>query len=245
MYNLGTQPAKFLALTKAPLMMKGFGSAEFVFNCTHPLRELYSVDDAQFFDGSVTRTGARNGIWETNFIRDAWKVGLDESGKAYEGQLSGFRMANGTFGGHIAEWDVGRYHQAHYHDSGRLVHPLKSEGFVMCWPAELGPRPFESGHGEDVVIEPFKAGGIYSPPGNWYHAHFNTGREPARHLAFYGRSGFEDLTPGRADIATTSLISYPDEDPEVRRLYRETLATKGIPFTMPDSIFEPGASSPM
>ncbi len=243
MYNLGSEPAKFLALTKAPLVMKGFGSADFVFNCPHPLRELYSVDDQEFFTESSTRVpgardGAGGGIWETNFIRDAWGAELNESDKAYGGELTGFRMANKTFGGHVAEWPVGRYHQAHYHDSGRLVHPLRSEGFVMLWSKQLGPRPFEAGHGDDVVIEPFKAGGLYSPPGDWYHAHFNTGTEPARHLAFYGRSGFEELTPGRAEIAADSLIDYPDEDPEVRRLFKAMLGKKGAPFDMPDSIFE-------
>jgi hypothetical protein len=243
MFNVGREPVKFLALTKAPLMMKGFGSAEFVFNCSHPLRELFSVQDQQFFAETNERRASGNGhIWETNFIRDAWGADLDSSSKAYEGTLSGFRMANKTFGGHIAEWAVGRYHQAHYHDSGRLVHPLRSEGFVMCWSNRLGPRPFEAGHAEDVVIEPFKAGGIYSPPGDWYHAHFNTGREPARHLAFYGRSGFEDLS-GRADLAMESLIAYPDEDPEIRRIYKEELDRKGIAFNMPDSVFERTAAS--
>jgi hypothetical protein len=113
----------------------------------------------------------------------------------------------------------------------------------MCWPSQLGPRPFQSGHGEEVVIEPFRAGGLYSPPGNWYHAHFNTGAEPARHLAFYGRSGFEELTPGRADLAMDSLINYPDEDPEVRRFYKEMLDKKGIPFDMPESLFQSGEPS--
>jgi len=239
MYNVGREPAKFLALTKAPLVMRGFGSPDFVFNCSHPLRELYSVKDQQFFaETSDRRASANSRIWETNFIRDAWGADLDDSSKAYGGALSGFRMANKTFGGHIAEWAVGRYHQAHYHDSGRLVHPLRSEGFVMCWSNQLGPRPFQNGNGDEVVIEPFKAGGLYSPPGNWYHAHFNTGTEPARHLAFYGRSGFEELTPGRAEAAIDSLINYPDEDPEVRHIYEEVLAKKGIAFDMPDSVFE-------
>ena len=55
---------------------------------------------------------------------------------------------------------------------------------------------------------------MYSPPGGWYHAHFNTGPEPARQLAFYGRSGFEFI--GEYENAQAfSLIQYPDEDPEV------------------------------
>jgi hypothetical protein len=35
-----------------------------------------------------------------------------------------------------------------------------------------------------------------------------------------------------------SLINYPDEDHEVRRLYKEMLDRKGIPFDMPDSVFQ-------
>ena len=108
----------------------------------------------------------------------------------------------------------------------------------MLWPNQLGPRPFESGYGDEVVVEPWKAGGMYSPPGGWYHAHFNTGPEPARQLAFYGRSGFEFLGEAQRDVAALSLIEYPDEDPEVRRLYQAMLDKKGILFDMPDSLFE-------
>lgn len=243
MHNLGAEPAKFLAMTTAPLVMKGFMSPEFVFTCSHAFREMYSIDDERFFVESnnrysTERFGRRGGVWETNFIRDAWGAQLQEADKAYGGNSSGFRMANKTFSGHVAEWPVGRYHQAHYHDAGRLLHPLRSEGFVMLWPNQLGPRPFESGYGDEVVVEPWKAGGMYSPPGGWYHAHFNTGPEPARQLAFYGRSGFEFLGEAQRDVAGLSLIEYPDEDPEVRRLYRAMLGKKGIPFDMPDSLFE-------
>jgi len=172
-------------------------------------------------------------------------IGLERS---YRGRAAGFRMANKTFSGHVDEWPVGRYHQAHYHGSGRLLHPLRSEGFVMLWPRELGSRPFESGHGDEVVVEPWKAGGLYSPPGNWFHAHFNTGAEPARQLAFYGSSGFDPLAPEREEQFAASqesvreggrLIDYADEDPEVRRRYRAELERKSVPFDMPDSLFLP------
>jgi len=122
----------------------------------------------------------------------------------------------------------------------------------MLWPYQLGTRPFESGHGDEVVVEPWKAGGLYSPPGDWFHAHFNTGSEPARQLAFYGASGFEPLVPQReGEFSATQesvrvggrLIDYADEDPEVRRLYTARLAS-GIPFDMPDSLFEPKESVP-
>ena len=41
MYNLGSEPVKFLALTTAPITMKGFNSADFVFNSPYAFREMY------------------------------------------------------------------------------------------------------------------------------------------------------------------------------------------------------------
>jgi mannose-6-phosphate isomerase-like protein (cupin superfamily) len=236
MYNLGSQPARFLVLTKAPLVMKGFDSADFIFTCPHVFKEAYSTANEKFFTEAANRVPGK--FWDTNFIVNAWATPLDEvpDAKAFGGATVGFRMANRTFGGHISAWPVGRYHQAHYHDSGRLLHPLQGDGYVMTWSKELGPRPFEDGHGDDVVVEPFKPGGLYSPPGDWYHAHFNADTQAARHLAFYGRSGFEEMGP-RVDNQRNTRINYEDEDPEVRRLFKEKLDKKGVPFDMPDSLY--------
>jgi oxalate decarboxylase/phosphoglucose isomerase-like protein (cupin superfamily) len=251
MHNLGREPVRFLALNTAPLVMQGFGSPDFVLNCPYAFRDLYSGDDEKYFVESDVRyrqgrEGRHSNVWETNYIRDAWGAHLEDSNKAYGRQSMGFRMANKTFSGHVDQWPVGRYHQAHWHAPGRLLHPLRSEGFVMLWPNELGTRPFESGHGDEVVVENWKAGGLYSPPGGWFHAHFNSGPEPARLLAFYGATGFEPLAPEREGFARTQesvrdggrLIDYADEDPEVRRLFRARVEANGVPFDMPDSLFE-------
>ncbi|MPZ12846.1 MAG: hypothetical protein GEU73_00190 [Chloroflexi bacterium] len=251
MHNLGREPAKFMAMTNAPQVMRGFDSSDFIFNCPHAFRDLYSSDDDRFFietndkHSTKGRPGRTTNRWETNFIRDAWGADLQDYQKAYGGRGEGFIMSGNTGGVH--EWPVGRYHQAHYHHPGALLHPLHSEGFVMLWPYQLGMRPFESGHGDEVVIEPWKAGGLYSPPGNWFHAHFNTGPVPARHLAFYGGTGFGDVIPQRADDFSAihesvreggRQIDYSEEDPVVRRLYKTMLDQKGIPVDMPDFLFE-------
>jgi|SRR5579871_1776337 len=257
MHNLGSEPAKFMVMNSAPRVMRGFGSAEFVFNCPFAFNELYSGDDNKFFVESNNkyrfgREGAHSNWWETNYIHDAWSASLQSSNKAYGNLSHSFRMVNKTYGGTIHEWPSGRYHQAHHHGPGALLHTLRSEGFVMLWPFEAGMRPFEAGHGDDVVIEPFGEGGLYSPPGHWFHAHFNTGPGPMRQIAFYGDTGFGDLTPRREgrggeefnethESVTVGgrLIRYWEEDPEVRRIYKEMLDAKGIPFDMPDSLFTP------
>jgi oxalate decarboxylase/phosphoglucose isomerase-like protein (cupin superfamily) len=255
MHNLGHEPAKFVVMNSAPLMMKGFGSAQFVFDCPLTFREFYSGNDNQYFVESNNkyrygREGAHSNWWETNYIRDAWTAPLQASNKAYGNLSHSFRMVNRTYGGTIHEWPAGRYHQAHFHGPGALLHTLRSEGFVMLWPYALGMRPFEAGHADEVVIQPFGEGGFYSPPSNWFHAHFNTGPGPMRQIAFYGHTAFSDLEPRRvgrggeefnATHESVSeggrLIRYWQEDPEVRRRFKAILDAKGIPFDMPDSLF--------
>jgi hypothetical protein len=34
-----------------------------------------------------------------------------------------------------------------------------------------------------------------------------------------------------------SRIEYADEDPEVRRLFKEKLDKRGVPFDMPDALY--------
>ncbi|MPZ12847.1 MAG: hypothetical protein GEU73_00195 [Chloroflexi bacterium] len=262
MHNLGREPVKFMVMNSAPQIMRGFNSADFIFNCPFTFREQYSGDDDKYFVESNTkyrrgRLGFHSNAWETNFISDAWGAQLQESMKAYGNMSNSFRMANKTYGGTIHEWPAGRYHQAHYHHPGALLHTLRSEGFVMLWPYEAGMRPFESGLGDEVVIEPFKAGGLYSPPGNWFHAHFNTGEGPCRQIAFFGGTGFGNVAPRREGRDGEEFnethesvsdggraIRYWQEDPEVRRLYKSMLDDKGIPFDMPDSLFERPAEVP-
>jgi len=257
MHNLGSEPAKFLVMNSAPLVMRGFGNAEFIFNCPFNFRNLYSGEDSKYFVESnekfrYGREGAHSNWWVTNFIHDAWSAPLQPSNKAYGNLSHSFRMVNKTYGGTIHEWPAGRYHQAHYHHPGALLHTLRSEGFVMLWPTEWGMRPFEAGHGDEVVIEPFGEGGLYSPPGNWFHAHFNTGSGPMRQIAFFGGTGFSDLPPRRTgrggeelnDVHESvteggRLIRYWQEDPEVRRRFKTMLDEKGVPFDMPDSLFTP------
>ena len=100
--------------------------------------------------------------------------------------ITQFELAGNSLIGHLAQWPAGRYHKAHYHGPGAILLGLQSCGYVLLWSKELGTRPYEDGHGEDVVEVKWKAGSIYCPPGGWFHQHFNTGSQPARHLAQFG-----------------------------------------------------------
>ena len=110
----------------------------------------------------------------------------------------------------------------------------------------VGPktRPYETGHSEDVIEVKWKAGSVYCPPGGWFHQHFNTGAQPARHLALrYGSRihpiGFKIADKRSEDGVYVdvkkggTLLEYADEDPYIRKHYEDEMRKNGIPSQMP------------
>ena len=150
-----------------------------------------------------------------------------------------FKMASWTKA-HSSEWPVGRYHKAHWHGAGAVLLGLKSVGYVLLWHKQYGIHPYQDGHADKVVKVDWKPGSIYSPCNEWFHAHFNTGREPARHLAAPGGGSVfgRPLTGSTASLREGGrLIEYDDEDPEIRRMFQEILRQKGIECTMPPVVY--------
>jgi mannose-6-phosphate isomerase-like protein (cupin superfamily) len=261
MYNLGTTPVRFLAITTAPQMMNGFRDVDFIFTSTHAFRNRFNGEENYFAPSQKRYLPARSRSsymsWETNFIHDAFSAHVDPAGKVYGGQLTMFEMSGNALIGHLSEWPVGRYHKAHYHEAGALLMGLKSEGYVLIWPSELGIHPYSTGHTDEVIQVPWGPSSLYAPPGNWFHQHFNTGKEPARHIAVrYGSRlagpGFGLLRRSHGDASWHplhtriseggTLIEYEDEDPEIRARYEAELKRNGVEPQMPAEIYEPGAA---
>ena len=59
-----------------------------------------------------------------------------------------YKMNKNWPNGHISEWPVGVYHEAHRHRAGAILHGLNSSGYVLAWPAGVVPvsrvRPVET-----------------------------------------------------------------------------------------------------
>jgi oxalate decarboxylase/phosphoglucose isomerase-like protein (cupin superfamily) len=238
--NYSKEPAIFLAVTTAPMVLDHFHNEHFVFNSDYAFNERYDGEQ-QFFEPRNDRyltTNNRQWVWETNFIPDARKVLIDAQEQKGAGvSITQFEISNNTLIGHLAEWPMGRYHKAHYHGGGAVLVILRSEGYSLMWPNDLGTRPYESGHGDRVVKIDWVPGSVFSPPTNWFHQHFNTGAESALQLAL--RCGSHKFPLGirvaaiRAGVYTSvkqggTLIEYDDEDPEIRRCYEAELQRKGI-----------------
>jgi len=234
----GVEPARFLAVTNAPLVMDVFHSPEFVFGCDHVFTDRYAGQDGYFKVGERKRRPDGNVQWDTNFIPNVPGASIDPLERKGAGlHLTHYEMAGNIVVGHMAEWPMGRYHKAHYHSGGAILLTLRSRGYTLLWPQPAGIRPYESGHGDAVVKVDWQVGSVYSPPSGWFHQHFNTGPEPARQLALrYGshRYGvrFSDIQQGAGVYVSVkeggSLIEYEDEDPEIRRLFTAECAKNGV-----------------
>jgi oxalate decarboxylase/phosphoglucose isomerase-like protein (cupin superfamily) len=243
--NGGRQSVKFLAVTNAPLVMDVFHNEDFVFNCPYTFSDRYSGADGFFNVGQKRYESGMQHIWETNFIMDIQSATLDQREVKGTGvQITQFELAGNGLIGHLAQWPAGRYHKAHYHGPGAILLGLQSSGYVLLWSKELGTEPFRTGRGEEVVEVKWKEGSIYCPPGGWFHQHFNTGAQSARHLAIrYGSRihpiGFKIADKRSEDGVYIgvkrggTLIEYADEDPYIRKHYEDEMKRTGVPCQMP------------
>ena len=246
--NGSKEPVVFLGVTTAPQTMEPFHNTEFVFNCDFKFQDRFG-GQADFFTPTETRYQEHNQAgraWDTHFIPDLREAFLEDhgSGKVSGGFGMGYRMGTNFPNGHMAQWPVGRYHKAHWHGSGAILIGLKGEGYVLLWPRELGTHPYQNGHGDEVLKIDWGPRGIYTPPTDWYHAHFNTGNEPARHVAVYRslvqRGSYVDGDNFRILMSSReggNVIDYEDEDPEIRRRFVDILKAKGIECTMPPVVY--------
>lgn len=255
MYNLANEPAKFVAYNRAPMVFNEYRNVDFIFNCPFAFRDRFSGTDGDYF--SVAPRPKLSGraddrtLWETNFVPDAFGTELDPADyKVAAGHITPFIMAKNSMTAHISQWPVGRYHKAHFHGAGAMLLGLRSQGFILLWPSRAGNQPASNGRADEVIEVPWGRGSIYSPPTEWFHQHFNTGNEPARHLAIRGGNQFSLSMVGAGDEHTSvnavstseggTLLEYEDEDPDVRRRYREALKANGVENQMPDELYEAG-----
>lgn len=247
--NGSREPALFLAVTSAPVMMDLLHDAEFVFGCDYDFHQRF--DGRPDYFAPSARREERGGfmVWDSNFIADARGALVDPSEAKGAGvRITSFDMGGSTLVGHLAEWPVGRYHKAHFHQGGAILLILRSRGYTLMWPQEAGMRPYRAGRGEMVAQVDWQEGSVVSPPTGWFHQHFNTGREPARQLAFRysGQSGKYLMGIAKAlnkeGVRTSTreggtLIEYEDEDPQIRRDYEAGLNREGVAMQMPTFVY--------
>jgi oxalate decarboxylase/phosphoglucose isomerase-like protein (cupin superfamily) len=224
----GQQPARYVAVTNCPPVMNLYEDEDFLFNSPHEFKNRFAGEPDYFANG-----GEQKGLLlQTNFVADAVNLPLiaaKERG-AGGGHIR-FNMARGSMNSHISQFPVGTYKKGHRHGPGAHVIILTGEGYSLMWPEGEEPRRYD-----------WEVGSMIVPPNLWFHQHFNTGKIPARYLAFK----HEVVSVRNAQGVPKAWISqrvggdqidYADEKPVVRTLFAEALAKNGLTSKM-DTYYE-------
>jgi len=221
----GTGPARYYAVTTAPLVMSLFHNHDFVFNNPFVFKDRFS-GEAEAFSGKGTFLASR--IWEANFIPDVNTFSLIEwKERGAGGRNIMFELANNTLVAHISEFPVGTYKKAHRHGPGAHVITLSGKGYSLLWLEGAKPTKVD-----------WREGSVVVPPDLWWHQHFNAGASPARYLAIRWGSVKHKLDDKYSrldqDRATGgNQIEYADEDPSVRARFESELSKEGVQSGMP------------
>jgi quercetin dioxygenase-like cupin family protein len=229
----GDKPARYLAVTNAPVVMNLFHNLEFVFNTPYTFNDRFG-GEADYFDGNgkfYTGRSQRTRILATNFVPDtlgiqtyAWK----ERGGG--GSTVEFELAHNTMASHVSQFAVGNYKKAHRHGPGAHVIILSGKGYSLLWP----------GGGERKRVD-WQPGSLVVPPNDFFHQHFNAGAEPARYLALRWGSKRYDLggaIHAGEEIVDVSVaeggaqIEYQDEDRAIHQEFEGELARAGATCRM-------------
>jgi mannose-6-phosphate isomerase-like protein (cupin superfamily) len=216
----GTQPARIVAVTNLPMVMKQFRNAEFVFGSEQPFAERWGRD--QFFrgEGRFIETREQRHMWETNFVADLMSFDrLRSTPNRGSGSANiQFVLGETTMHAHVSEVAVGSYKKAHVHEAGTHILQLGDGGYSLYWYADGGEQEYRKVR--------WSFGMLHSPGADEWHQHFNIGDQPSRYLAMsYGGYRYPFGRADRANILrdyrTKSVvqIEYADEDPAIRAMF--------------------------
>ena len=221
----GVEPARYLAVTNAPPMMRLFNDAEFIFNTDTRFKGRFGGQE-DYFSGNGTLYSGR--LWVSNFIPNAPDMPLwswDERGAG--GINAFFYLSGNSTKAHVSEFPVGTYKKAHKHGPGANLVLLSGDaGYSLLWTKE---------DRSDVRKADWKVGSlVIVPSDDCFHQHFNSGTRRARYLALTpGLLGLRAPRAGAGEGADVSIkeggrqIEYDDEAPEVLDLFEEECLKHG------------------
>jgi hypothetical protein len=224
----GSRPARIVATTNLPLVLKAFHSLEFVFAnpCTFP--ERFGPEAHFNGDGSFIPVRPGRHQWETNFVPDLGAFELQEwRARGAGGRNIMFVLSDGTMHAHMSEMPVGTYKKGHRHGADFHIFPVTGEGYSLLW---------YEGDGDFVRVD-WRHGTVYAPPDMMFHQHFNVSPQPARYLAVafgglrYPFSEDKRRTFMGMDVSLKDggrQIEYEDQDQRIHDLYLEELRRRGI-----------------
>ncbi|MBI2360537.1 MAG: cupin domain-containing protein, partial [Deltaproteobacteria bacterium] len=209
----GTEPARYFALTSAPVAFELYRDPEFIFNTSYTFKDRFDPHDEEFFSKpGKYYTEYYGGILHSNFVADIRKINLvprDARGKGTRNMY--VHMAAGSMLAHVSQFPVGRYKKAHRHGPGAHVYTLDSTGYTLMWNEGEMPKRYD-----------WHEGSVISPPAGAWHQHYNTGKEPCKFVALHASTAVQREERG------VEQIEFEDEDTAMRKMYEEECAKSGV-----------------
>lgn len=235
------EPVRYIGVTRAPVYMNLFHDLDFIFNNDNILKNRYSGEEDYFNSrGKLVEDKfyADAKVWESNFIPDCRKFELADEGEEGMGAITVayFELAHNVMGAHVSQQPGGSYKKAHYHRGGAHLLCLGGQGYELMWPIEGGIMA----DGVERIKIDLRKNSLFSPPERWFHQHFSAGSEPLIFLAFHDERShrykgigkeYRGEKRGNFKLGGTQ-IEYEDEDPKIRRLFREELTKTGASWLM-------------
>ena len=224
----GEKPARYLAVTTAPVAMRTYNDRGFIFNNDFVFKGRYGGEEG-LFNGSGQLYKER--VWAANFLPNVPDMPLHAfDSRGAGGVNTMFEMAGNMMKGHVSEFPVGTYKKAHRHGPGAHLLILSGDaGYSLTWTAAdmSDMRKADWKNGSMVIV----------PSAGCYHQHFNTGSRRARYLAIgYGSGGeapglFAPFSgSGVSDVSIEQggwQVEYNDEAPLVLDLFEEDCLRHG------------------
>ena len=217
-----SQPARYIAVTTAPLTLNLFHDLNFVLNNDYVFKDRFLGPELYGKKGILRPTKriseANRPVFEAGLVPDVrtFKLG-DWKARGADSLNMEFELANNTLTAHASEVPVGNYKKAHRHDPGAHIIHLTGNGYSLLWADKR----------EKVKVD-WHEFTLYVPPNYWWHQHFNCSNSPARYLAIRWNSKkypiWGELPLDRDAKKGGDQIEYEDEEPEIRKMFDEALA---------------------
>jgi gentisate 1,2-dioxygenase len=231
----GRAPARYLAITTAPMVMSHYRQEAFVFEnpCVFPERYEEATDyfsRTRRVKAGFTGYRARN-VLETNLVANVHEVQLEPS---LRGRGTGgiqIDQAGSVLGAHISQVPGGTYTKIHRHGPGAHVLWIEGEGYTLTWPDGAPQR-------QKVDWNP---GTMLVPPTWWWHQHCVVSKTPAKHLALKLNATRRPMTHLHDESMTSTReggnqIEYEDFGAEltaeVNEIFMRECAQRGTPVRM-------------
>lgn len=230
----GSEPARYIAVTTAPVMLNLIRDEDFIFANDATFPDRYR-GEADYFDSRVkyetfSEWDIPLSIAFSNLFPDINAVKLNESNRGVRTRVAHFELANGVLGAHLQEMPGGTFTKLHRHGPGAHVLWLTGEGYTLMWP-----------DGGEMIKADWQPGSMIVPPDWWWHQHCIVSKEPARHLALKLSSKRNKINRSTMNTLKSTRrggnqMDYEDMPPELRekitRMFVEACAARGTPYSM-------------